>query len=634
MRRKISLLLIFLLLLFVTVLNAQQFSVKNIPAELMEKANVVKRTEKVYFEIVDPSHTILKRQYALTIFNEQGAEFSDFLVFYSKLSSLKSFSGTLYDADGKEIQKIKWKDLKDESAVSGNLMDDFRVKKYELYHRNYPYTIMYEYEEHNNNTLFFENWQPVGGEKFAVQSSKFTISFPKGLKIRYKTFNYNGNPKVLEEENKELFIWEVSDIKALKNEPYSKYFYELTPTVLTGPTDFEIEGYKGNMSTWKDFGQFVYRLTKDRQMLPQNVKNEVQFLTSNTTDDLNKISILYKYLQKNTRYISIQLGLGGWQPFDANYVAKNAYGDCKALVNYMVSLLKEAGIKSYYTLVKAGDDKKRLVIDMPSQQFNHVILCVPVKQDTIWLECTSQTLPMGYLSSFTADRYALLIDEEGGKLVRTPKYSMEDNMQFRQISGKIDEEGKLKATISTKYAGLQQEDLHDMISYLGKDKIKERLNQSLPLSSYNVSKFNYMPIDEKIPKIVEDLEVEVNNYGRITGKRLIIEPNIISKRQARQIFEDRIHPIVLNSSYVDVDSAQVHIPIGYSLETMPKEVNLHNKFGDYIYKTTIEGNCIRYYRLFKQCEGEYPAADYKELIDFYNAVYTADRGQVVLIKNE
>ena len=59
-------------------------------------------------------------------------------------------------------------------------------------------------------------------------------------------------------------------------------------------------------------------------------------------------------MQNNTRYISIQLGIGGWRPFEAAYVASKGYGDCKALSNYMYSLLKEAGILSYYTLVKAG----------------------------------------------------------------------------------------------------------------------------------------------------------------------------------------------------------------------------------------------------------------------------------------
>ena len=58
-----------------------------------------------------------------------------------------------------------------------------------------------------------------------------------------------------------------------------------------------------------------------------------------------------------------RVGIGGWQPLDANFVSKKGYGDCKALTNYMFSLLKEVGINSYYTIVKAGQYKRHLVED-------------------------------------------------------------------------------------------------------------------------------------------------------------------------------------------------------------------------------------------------------------------------------
>jgi hypothetical protein len=94
---------------------------------------------------------------------------------------------------------------------------------------------------------------------------------------------------------------------------------------------FKLDNYKGDMSTWKGFGKFIYELSKGRDVLPDDIKQQVKSLTARASSDVEKIKILYDYLQKNTRYISIQLGLGGWQPFEATYVAKKGYGDCKAL---------------------------------------------------------------------------------------------------------------------------------------------------------------------------------------------------------------------------------------------------------------------------------------------------------------
>jgi len=194
-------------------------------------------------------------------------------------------------------------------------------------------------------------------------------------------------------------------------------------------------------------------------------------LTDKLKDPKQKISVLYDYMQKNTHYISIQLGIGGWQPFDATYVATKRYGDCKALSNYMVALLKEAGIKGKTVDIRAGANAASINKDFPSFQFNHVIACVPLDKDTVWLECTSETLPAGYLSSFTANRYAVLVDENGGKLIHTPKYNYHDNQEIRKIDATINEEGNLSASVNTQYKAEQQDNLEQLINGLSKDKM-------------------------------------------------------------------------------------------------------------------------------------------------------------------
>lgn len=112
------------------------------------------------------------------------------------------------------------------------------------------------------------------------------------------------------------------------------------------------------MASWNDFGKFIASLNKGRDQLPENIKVKVDELTRGVSDPLEKIIRLYGFMQQNTRYISIQLGIGGWQPFSAEFVGQKGYDDCKALTNYMQSLIKHAGIKSYYALIKSGDGSK------------------------------------------------------------------------------------------------------------------------------------------------------------------------------------------------------------------------------------------------------------------------------------
>lgn len=124
-------------------------------------------------------------------------------------------------------------------------------------------------------------------------------------------------------------------------------------------------------------------------------------------------------------------------------------------------------------------------------QFNHVILSVPLQTDTVWLECTSQTLPAGYLSGFTSNRYALMVDENGGVLVRTPKYNLRDNLETRNILADVNTDGHLTANVITVYKARQEDAIHSLINNSSKDKVLEHLKEEIDLPNYDVLSFTY-----------------------------------------------------------------------------------------------------------------------------------------------
>ena len=110
-------------------------------------------------------------------------------------------------------------------------------------------------------------------------------------------------------------------------------------------------------------------------------------------------------MQQNTRYISIQLGIGGWQPFDATEVAKQRIWGLQGIVKLYVQSFERSEVSARITpLIHAGENETYMTDDFPYNQFNHVILFVPLPKDTDMVECTDQTLPAGYLSAFTADQ--------------------------------------------------------------------------------------------------------------------------------------------------------------------------------------------------------------------------------------
>ena len=630
--------LLFFFLLLVTghFSNAGEFPFFTIPQPLLKNANVVKRLEEIRFEIKSTRQAKYTRRVVYTILNEKGDDYAQMTESYDKiLWEEPSIQGTLYDAMGTKIKSTKKTDIRDYSNVDeGTLAANDRVRTHNFYHKVYPYTVEYLVEQDYNATMFFPGWIPCPASLLSVESSSMTVVLPAGESFRYKSVNGAGEPVVKDEGSKKVYEWKLNHFPAIVGEYAAPVITEITPVVFMGPSRFFIEGYEGEMNTWKEYGSFVHSLKKDKVELPAAVKQKVHELTDGISDLRQKTERLYQYMQQTTRYISIQLGIGGWQPFPASFVAEKKYGDCKALTNYMYALLKEAGIPSGYTVIKSRN--KFFHPDFPSSQFDHVILCVPQPNDSIWLECTSQTLPAGYLSSFTHDRYAVYVNEEGGHLLRTPTYGKEQNLQLRRIKAMADAEtGELKIQASTLYKAMQQDALHSMLQSLTREKILEHLKGEIDLPHYDVVAFDYKELPGKLPELKEELTLVAGNYLQISNKRMFLLPNILI-RSTRKLTADtsRKFPVLLDYSFRDIDSVEIEIPAGYTAEAVPKDQQFESKFGSYYSVVKVMPGKVVYYRRHEQTAGKFEPSDYKEMVQFFDKIYAADRARVVLVKKE
>lgn len=625
-------------LFFVTGLYsfANEYPVFTIPQAMLKHANAVKRAEEIRFELKSIRQAKYYRKVVYTILNEKGDDYAEVVQPYDKiLWEEPSIQGTLYDALGTKLKTTRKSDIRDYSNVDeGTLAANDRVRTHNFYHKVYPYTVEYIIEQDYNATMFFPGWIPCPASLLSVESSVMTVVVPEGESFRYKAVNGAGEPQIRNDGGKKIYEWSLKQFPAFRGEYAAPVVTEITPAVLMGPARFYIEGYEGEMNTWKEYGAFVQSLKKDKLELPPAVKQKVHELTDGLKDVRTKTDVLYQYMQQHTRYISIQLGIGGWQPFPASFVAERKYGDCKALTNYMHALLKEAGIPSGYTVIKTRN--KYFYPDFPSSQFDHVILCVPQPKDSIWLECTSQTLPAGYLSSFTHDRYAVFVNEEGGHLVRTPTYGKEQNLQVRTIKAEVNvESSSLNISSSTVYKAMQQDQLHSLLKSLTKEKLLEHLKQELDLPHYDVLSFDYQQFPGAIPALKEHLQLVAENYFQVSNRRLFISPNILS-RSTRKPSADttRKFPVVLDYSYTDIDSVEIQIPAGYTAEAVPKDQSIVSRFGTYTTETKVLPGKILYFRKHIQHAGTFAPADYKEMVVFFDQLYKADRSKVVLVKKE
>ncbi|MEO6669977.1 MAG: hypothetical protein ABIN36_10905 [Ferruginibacter sp.] len=111
-------------------------------------------------------------------------------------------------------------------------------------------------------------------------------------------------------------------------------------------------------------------------------------------------------------------------------------------------------------------------------------------------------------------------------------------------------------------------------------------------------------------------------------------PNVMT-RNKRTLNTDstRKYDIELDFEYHDIDIVEIELPQGYSPESMPPEVSIQSKFGNYSCAAKLIGDKLHYYRSIEHFGGRYPAADYPDLVKFYDSIFKSDHAKVVLLKN-
>jgi transglutaminase-like putative cysteine protease len=630
---------ITILLCITTILaKSQKYAASEIPDSLKENADVVVRFDEMVWNIKSAGEATSRKHIVYTILNEKGDRYATYVSYYNKSSHLiNNINAFLYDAGGKEIRHYKKKDMEDLPYEDGiTFVNDDRIKLGRFSYSSYPYTVEYEEEDDLNGFLGIGGWTPHYSLKSSVEFSSYTIITSNDYELNYRMLNSTIKPVIdlLDKGFKKSYKWQIRGLTAYDEMPFSADYVIYAPRLLVSLGQIDVEGYKGNMTSWNEFGKFYGSLQKGRDVLPEETKQKVHDLTRGLSDPREKVAVLYSYLQQNCHYVNVSLGIGGWQASEASYVATNKYGDCKALSNFMVSILKEAGIKANAVVIKGGEWTEDFITDFTYDPFNHVICCVPLEKDTIWLECTDQYLPAGYLSDFTSNRYGLLVEDDGGKLVHTPAYLLPDNIRIRKIHAVLDINGDLNLDSKTLYKAYCQDGVERMIHHNSKEEQFKILKSRYNLPTYDVLSFKYQEdYTKRLPIINESIQINVKDYAQVSGKRIFINPNVLSRSGIKLIEDkDRHLDIEFKDEYQYIDTIEITIPSGYQLESKSSDLIINSKYGKYINRMVIMGDKILYYRDFTQFSGRFPAKDYEFVVNFYNDMYAADHSNIVLVR--
>ncbi|GEQ86931.1 hypothetical protein ULMS_24390 [Patiriisocius marinistellae] len=624
----------FFLLSFINFFsNAQDYSVNNIDATLIKNANAVVRNETTTITINDFDSLEEEFSSTITVLNRGGWDAIDPVVYYSGDDKVKKISAILYDRDGDVIEKYKEKDFLDVTASGSNLYSDNRKKILEFIPSSYPFTLTFEYELKSRTTGFLKQWLPLRKTTVAVESSNYKIVNERQIPIIKKAYNLDNFDVTAKSLNGNL-DYTIKNVLAFESEFASPHYSMYLPIMRVALKKFQLEGEIAEVSTWKDFGIWQNEnLLKDRDKLSDATKSKINELVKDLDTKKEKVKAIYEYMQNKTRYISIQVGIGGWQPSAAQEVDELGYGDCKGLTNYTKALLDTQNIPSYYTIVDSGSDGRDIEEDFVAMQGNHVILTVPLEEENLFLECTSQDLPFNFIGTHTDDRKVVMLTPDGGVVGKTHSYTKEDNTRNFEATVVLDENLIITGTLKEVSRGIEYDN-----SYYLKDGDSDELDAyyKKKWSHLNGLQLSNIKFDNDKVNVVftQELSFLAKNYTSKAGDRLLLNPNVFNRfAYIPDVNGERKQSVYVRRGKTFNDTTTIILPKGYKVESMFDTLEVSNKFGSYK-ATLVKKNetTLIYSRNVVLYAVDEPKESFNELDTLIRKLVKNDNSKIVLIK--
>lgn len=615
---------------FTTLFFAQDYKISSIPENLLSNANAVIRESSEDHIMKSVNEMEIKQSSAITILNTAGDSFATVYIPYDPTTKVSNIKVELYDEFGKLFKTFSKKDFSDyTNNPSSGLYVDNRVLVLRPISTKYPYTVKTSYETNTSDTTFL-NFKPLWTYRLAVEKSSFSMLNQSGIKIRTK-INDKPLAKVTHSEEGNLWKYSYQNIEAITEENLSPSLDYLIPQVEFSPEKFSLAGKQGDMTDWNSFGKWYYhQLMSPVSVVTPEILAEVAALNLKGTTS-EKVKTLFQYMQNKTRYVFIAMGIGGWQPMPASEVSKKGYGDCKALTNYMRTLLTAAGIPSYYAIIYNGDSVINFDKDFPKFSGNHAILMVPTEKEPIWLENTSQRIAFNHLSYSSHNRNVLAVKENGIELINTPIYKPEESKEKLIGKIKIAEDGSISSTANFEFSGGQYDSNLRLFSLKNDELIEALKNRHYNLKIDQIAVQN-LKNDRDDAKIIFNLNLKANSFSKKIGNDLFFPVMPYYQSVSFSSNDERKLPFENSFPFQDDYEVEFSIPEGYKFSEIPKSTNLTTEFGTYTINYDLKDNKLFVHRILTINKGLYPKEKYSEYIAFRKKTASNDNTKILISK--
>jgi len=586
---------------------------------------------------------------AYKILRPDGRRHGTARVYYrSPGQKVTSLHGWCIPAQGKDYE-VKDKEALDVSppgVEGGELIDDARAKILQIPAPDPGNIVGYEYEVEEQPLVLQDSWDFQ--EISPVRESHYSLQLPAGWEFKASFLNY---PEVKPTPTgNNLWQWTVSDVKGIRREEEMPPFEGVAGLMIV--SFFPPGGAAGKeFSNWREMGTWYWNLENDRFAASPQIKQEVTALTTSASTVLDKMNVLASFVQHDIRYVSIELGIGGWQPHLAQDVFAHRYGDCKDKANLLRSMLQQIGVSSFPVAINTergsitpqtpayrGFDHQIIAIQLPDGVVSPTLIATlqhPKLGKLLFFDPTNEWTPFGQIGGYLQANYGLLMTPDGGELVELPTQSSAMNSIVRTAKLTLDPSGMLQGHVKEVRLGDRAWYERGRLLTMTRDADRVKPIESLlggSLSNFRVTSARLVNLQQTSLPFGFEYSFEAVNYAKNAGGLLLVRPRVIGTKSSAllETKEPRKFPIEFEGPVQDTDNFEITLPAGYEVDDLPPPVDAEFGFASYHSKTEAKGNTIEYTRTFEVKELSVPVSKADELKKFYRIIASDERNTAVL----
>lgn len=585
---------------------------------------------------------------AFRILRPEGRKYGKFAVYFDQETRLTYLKAWSISAQGTEYE-VKEKDALETSPFIEALYLDMKLKVLTIPAAEVGSLIGYEYEQRQRPFVLQDLWRFQ--DELPVRRTRFILRLPDQWEYHAHFLNYADSEPQLSGAHQ--WTWELQDVPPMAREPDMPALRGLEGRLAVTYFPAHSLARGSTLRSWQDVGLWYGNLAAPSRASTPQISQKVAELDANRTAPLDKLRALSSFVQRQIRYVAIEIGVGGYQPHSADSILSNRYGDCKDKATLLATMLREAGMDSYYVLTHS--DRGVIAPDFPSAlNFNHAILAIRLPADAksadfpaqwnhprlgplLFFDPTDEYTPLGYLPAHEQGGRGLLVTADGGELIDFPLLQASTNRLQRTARLTLDPYGRLWGEVKEVRSGYPAAQYRSMLLQATpreRDKILESFLGKF-LNNAQITRVTTDNLDQIDKDLVVSYTFAAERYGRNAGNLLLVRPRVIGEKSLDVLEgEPRTEPFEFPALTLDTDEFELSLPPGYHLDALPKPVHANFSFAEYQSGVESRESSLRYTRSYQVKDVTVKQQQLTDLKTFFRQIAAEERDMVVLKRTD